>query len=162
MLGSSRSPSIPLAFPVRPSALIPGKHVRWNSLPIKTGISRATVGTGQSVGTLCGGAACPPRFLALSPTLPHSLSVPFLCLSLSVAHGRLSRHDIFFKTHLSFIVANSSSPPSFYNTVAPPPSFFSPLYFPFPLLLSHVSPQLSCFILSKVHQLLCPPPFLPL
>lgn len=82
------------------STLIPGEHVRWNSPPIKTGISQVRCGNRPSVGkqrvcpsllpspTLsliltrsCSRSCLPPVFLTLTVTLPPPFSHPIFCLS---------------------------------------------------------------------------------
>lgn len=87
---------------------------------------------------------------------PHFLLV--VLLNCCESRLSLSLMDFSFVPSL-FIVSINSSPPLFYNTVDPPPSFFSPLYFPFPLLFMFffTAFMLNSLRLAGVHQLLCSP-----
>lgn len=103
-----------LAFLSLRSPLVPGEHVRWNSPPIKTGISRVHCGNWSSVGkqrvcpsflpslTLslilsrwCSSSSPTPLFLTSTVTLPPLFSYPVLCSP----HSLLSSLSVFILTY---------------------------------------------------------------
>lgn len=71
-------PSFPLSLR---STLIPGEHVRWNSPPIKTGISRVHCGNRPSVGKQ---RVCPSLLPSLTLSLIFTPSPVFLTLTVTL------------------------------------------------------------------------------
>lgn len=128
------------------SPLIPGEHVRWNSPPIKTGISQVHCGNRPSVGkqrvcpSLLPSATQPhshsllfiklppsPVFLTLTVTLPPPFSHPIFSLSLTFSFYTFQ--FVSFEPHFQKSIFHSFSSYLF-NYAHWPPLFFL-LFIPF-------------------------------